>query len=545
MKYARTISGGVVVAPHFLAAEAGARVLGEGGNAIDAMIAAAATIAVVYPHMNSLGGDNFLLIGDGGKPMAIDACGGAAGQASIEFYRSQGLEAIPSRGPLAALTVAGAVSGWQLALAESKRRGGTLPLSRLFEDAIHHAQNGTPVSGTLHRNAAGKLDELKEVSGFAETFLVDGAAPDEGHNLKLPALADTFGRLAEVGLDDFYRGDIARSMARELEEAGSPLRADDLAQHKALTVEPLSVRLKSGTAYTLPPPTQGLASMMILGICERLGVSEAEGFAHVHAIVEASKRAFRVRDRYVSDPAYMTVDPSDFLTDDRLGQLAAEIDPEKALPWPEISQPGDTVWLGAMDRDGCSVSLIQSIYWEFGSGVVLPETGIVWQNRGTSFSLDSDSHNRLMPGRRPFHTIHPAMAALNDGRQMVYGTMGGEGQPQTQAAIFTRYVDFEQGLEETIAAPRWLLGRTWGEDSAKLRIENRFDPAVIGALRNAGHDIEIVGDFDEMMGHAGAIVRHTDGAIEAASDPRCDGAAVTDAIYFNSLATRAALLRRR
>lgn len=530
MKYARTAAGGMVVAPHYLAAEAGARVLGEGGNAIEAMIAAAATIAVVYPHMNALGGDNFLLIGNGGKPMAIDACGAAAGQASIEFYRSQGLGAIPSRGPLAALTVGGAVSGWQMALAESQRRGGNIPLSRLFEDAIHHAQNGTPVSGTLHRNAAGKLNELKDVPGFSETFLVDGAAPDEGHILKLPALADTFERLAEAGIDDFYRGDVAQSIARELEAAGSPIRADDLAQHKALTVEPLSVSLKSGTAYTLPPPTQGLASMMILGICERLGVSEAESFAHVHSIVEASKLAFRVRDRYVSDPTYMTIDPANFLADDMLDQLSAEIDPKTALLWPEISEPGDTVWLGAMDCDGCAVSLIQSIYWEFGSGVVLPETGIVWQNRGTSFSLDPDSSNPLTPGRRPFHTIHPSMATLKDGRYMVYGTMGGEGQPQTQAAIFTRYVDFEQGLEEAIAAPRWLLGRTWGEESAKLRIEARFDLAVTDALQNAGHNIEIVDDLDEMMGHAGAIVRHLDGAIEGASDPRCDGAAVTDEV---------------
>ncbi len=529
MKYARTQSGGMVVAPHFLAAEAGARVLGEGGNAIEAMIAAAATITVVYPHMNALGGDNFILIGDGGKPLAIDACGGAARSANIGFYQLQGLEAIPSRGPLAALTVAGAVSGWQMALAESKRRGGKIPLSRLFEDAVEHARTGTPVSGTLHRNAAGKLEELKDVSGFAETFLVDGSAPAEGYELRLPALADTFERLGIAGLDDFYRGDIAQSISRELEAAGSPLRAEDLAGHKALSVEPLSINLKSGTAYTMPPPTQGLASMMILGLCERLGVSEPEGFAHIHAIVEAGKRAFRVRDRYVSDPTFMTVEPTNFLSNDMLDQLAAEIDLETALPWPEISQPGDTVWLGAMDSEGCSVSLIQSIYWEFGSGLVLPETGIVWQNRGTSLSLDPESANPLMPGRRPFHTIHPAMAILNDGRHLVYGTMGGEGQPQTQAAIYTRYVDFEQGLEESIAAPRWLLGRTWGEETAKLRIEKRFDPAVVESLRQAGHDIEVVGEVDEMMGHAGAIVRHSNGVIEGASDPRCDGAAVTDA----------------
>ena len=515
-----------MVAPHFLAAEAGGRVLSEGGNAIEAAIAAAATIVVVYPHMNSLGGDNFLLISDGGKPLAIDACGAAAQRASVEFYSSRGLKAIPSRGALAALTVAGAISGWQLALKESKRRGGKMPLSRLFEDAIQHARNGTIVSATLHRNTAEKLNELKNVSGFSKTFLLEGAAPPEGQNLRLTALASTFEQLALAGLNDFYSGDIANSIARELGAAGSPLLIEDLARHTALIVEPLSINLKSGTVYTMPPPTQGLASAMILGLYERLSVSKAEGFEYVHAIVEASKRAFQVRDKYVSDPTYMTIDPAQFLEAATLDKVAAEIDAKTALPWPEMSAPGDTVWLGSMDSEGCSVSLIQSIYWEFGSGLVLPETGIVWQNRGVSFGLDPKKLNSLIPGRRPFHTIHPSMATLADGRHMVYGTMGGEGQPQTQAAIFTRYVDFGQNLADAIAAPRWLLGRTWGEETAKLRIENRFKAPVIEDLRNAGHDIEIVGDFDEMMGHAGAITRHIDGSINGASDPRCDGAAI-------------------
>ncbi|MBK20047.1 MAG: gamma-glutamyltransferase [Rhodospirillaceae bacterium] len=530
MKYARTESGGIVVAPHFLAAEAGARVLSEGGNAIEAMIAAAASIVVVYPHMNSLGGDNFFLIGDGGKPLAIDACGAAAKLASIDFYRDLGLEEIPSRGPMAALTVAGAVSGWQLALEESKRRGGKLPLRRLFEDAIQQAKHGTPVSGTLHRNSVAKFDELSNVPGFSEIFLTDKSPYAEGSDIVFPTLADTLEQLTLSGLDDFYCGDIARSLVKDLESVGSPLRLVDLAEHAALTVEPLSVKLKSGVAYTMPPPTQGLASMMILGMWDRLGVKEAEGFEHVHSIVEASKKAFRIRDQYVSDPNYMTVDPFNFLSDETLETLSNEIDPKHASSWPEAGPPGDTVWLGAIDSDGCSVSMIQSIYWEFGSGVVLPETGIVWQNRGTSFSLDTSNPNPLGPGRRPFHTIHPAMAVLDDGRQMVYGTMGGEGQPQTQAAIFTRYVDFGEGLEEAIAAPRWLLGRTWGEETAKLRIENRFDTGTIEALRTAGHDLEVVGGFEEMMGHAGAIVWHAGGTIEGASDPRCDGSAVTDAL---------------
>lgn len=517
--------GGMVVAPHHLASEAGQRVLSDGGNAIEATIAAAAAIAVVYPHMNSLGGDNFFLIGDGGIPLAIDACGGAARAATLDYYRSSGVTAIPSRGPQAALTAAGVVSGWQAALEESTRRGGTLTLARLFEDAIQHARNGAPVSGTLHRNAAEKRPELENVPGFAQSFLSDGRAIDEGSILKLASLAATFEQLATAGLDDFYRGDVARAIATDLETAGSPLSLADLEGFYARRVDPLALSFSQGTIHNLPPPTQGLASLIILGLFDRLAIDEADSFPYLHGLIEATKLAFQVRDTTVTDPDYMTIDPQSFLTQKSLDDMVAGIDPAHALPWPRTAEAGDTVWLGAIDKDGLAVSMIQSIYWEFGSGVVLPQTGIVWQNRGTSFSLDPNSHNSLAPGRRPFHTIQPAMARLDDGRLMVYGCMGGEGQPQTQAAVFTRHVLFGQELHEAINAPRWLLGKTWGSDHSNLRIENRFDPAVIDAMRAAGHDLELVGDFDEVMGHAGAIVRHPDGLIQGASDPRCDGSA--------------------
>jgi len=182
--------------------------------------------------------------------------------------------------------------------------------------------------------------------------------------------------------------------------------------------------------------------------------------------------------------------------------------------------------LGAIDGAGHAVSFIQSTYWEFGSGVVLPETGIVWQNRGVGFSLDEGAVNPLMPGRKPFHTLIPALARLEDGRVMVYGNMGGEGQPQSQAAVFSRHVLFGQGLQEAVTAPRWLLGRTWGEVSMSLKLEDRFDPALVEALRDAGHAVEPVGPFSDLMGHAGAVVRHPDGLLEGASDPRSDGAAL-------------------
>jgi gamma-glutamyltranspeptidase len=521
---------GAVVAPHHLASQAGLRVLQDGGNAIEAMVAAAATIVVVYPHMNALGGDNFWLIhAPGTDSVGIDACGAAAAKADIAFYRDLGHDSIPSRGPLAALTVAGAVSGWQAALTVSEKEwGGTLSLSRIFEDAAYYAREGFPATQSQHQNTADKLPELRDAPGFAETFLSDGTPPAIGAVFKNPALAETFERLGKDGLDDFYRGGLAQDLAAGLENAGSPIRAGDLANHHALFVKPLSVSLATGTVYNMPPPTQGLASLILLGVYERLGIGAAESFEYVHGLVEATKCAFRVRDRYVTDPAYMDVDPTDFMTTDTLDKMAKSVSPAKAAPWPESTPGGDTVWLGAIDSEGRAVSFIQSLYWEFGSGVVLPETGIIWQNRGTSFNLEVDGHNCLMPGRRPFHTIQPALAKLSDGRTMVYGTMGGEGQPQTQAMIYSRYVMHGQDLQQAVTAPRWLLGRTWGAETTNLRIEDRFDNKVLSALQAAGHDVEVVGPFEEFMGHAGALVHHPPedknaALIEGAADPRSDG----------------------
>lgn len=526
MLLTRRSCNGMVVAPHHLASEAGARVLKEGGNAIEAMIAAASTIAVVYPHMNGLGGDNFwLLHTPNEQPVGIDACGGAARAATIDYYRSRNLSSIPGRGADAALTVAGAVSGWQQAFQQSRRLGGKLPLSRLMEDAIHHAKQGVPVTETLANNARLKLPELANQPGFSETYVANGKPVESGSIFCQPAIAVTLESLVKNGLDDFYQGEIAESVSRDLEKSGSPISHGDLKKHRPMLVEPLSLKLNGHQLFNMPPPTQGLASLMLLGIFSRLGIKSLDDFDYVHGLVESTKQAFRIRDRSVSDPAYMTRKAASFLETEYLDKLASEVSMTRADTWPDAQPGGDTVWLGAVDNQGRAVSFIQSIYWEFGSGVVLPETGITWQNRGTSFSLDPAHHNCLKPGRRPFHTIQPALAHLDDGRVMPYGTMGGEGQPQTQAMIFSRYVLGGQDLQRSITAPRWLLGRTWGSDITNLRIENRFDEEVLDALRSAGHDLEVIGDFDEIMGHAGALVWHPNGLIEGASDPRCDGSA--------------------
>jgi gamma-glutamyltranspeptidase len=519
---------GMVVAPHHLAATAGADVLREGGNAIEAMVAAAAAITVCYPHMNGLGGDNFWLIHQpGNTPVGIDACGAAAKLASADFYHDQNLAAIPGRGPLSALTMAGAVSGWQTALEHSTNKwGGKLPLERLLTPAIEYARQGLPVTNTLASNLSAKISELQDQPGFNELYSNEGQLLTAGTSLKLPVIANTLEALVHNGLDDFYRGELARSMAADLETLGSPLRLPDFIRHRALSVKPLGLEVAGHQLYNLPPPTQGLASLLLLGVFDRLGIQSIDTFDYVHGLVEATKAAFRIRDAHICDPAYMTQDVQKFLDSSYLDDLASRIDMRQAAPWPDQSSHGDTVWLGAIDREGRCVSFIQSIYWEFGSGVILPESGITWQNRGTSFSLDAQNINHLQPGKRPFHTIQPALALLADGRNMVYGTMGGEGQPQTQAMIFARHVMNGQELQQTITAPRWLLGRTWGSEQTNLRIENRFDSTLYEELRAAGHDLEVIGEYDEVMGHAGALVHHDDGQIEGASDPRSDGAAI-------------------
>jgi gamma-glutamyltranspeptidase len=518
---------GVVAAPHAAAVEDGRAILEEGGNAIEAMIAMAASIAAVYPHMNHIGGDGFWLIREpSGKVRAIMGAGRAGAKATIRFYRDAGHHEIPSRGPYAALTVPGAIAGWQLAFDAARAHRGRLPLDLLLGPAIKHAREGYKVTRSQAALTRDKFTELEKAPGFRDAFLIDGKAPDEGAILKQPALAATLDHLANVGLQDFYRGDVGREIAADLERIGSPVTREDLTSYEALITAPLSVAVSAGTLYNTPPPTQGLASLIILALYDRLRVSEGESFAHIHGLIEATKRAFLVRDRVVTDPDRVDGPLSRFLDAPFLDGEAAKIDMKKAAPWPDPSARGDTIWMGAADKSGLVVSYIQSIYWEFGSGCVLPKTGILMQNRGASFSLNEKALNALAPGRRPFHTLNPALAVLKDGRVMAYGTMGGEGQPQTQSAVFTRHVTYKQPLDKALDAPRWLLGRTWGSSHMNLRLEKRFDEKLIDRLMSAGHDVDVLdADYSDTMGHAGAVVLHPDGICEGGHDPRADGGA--------------------
>lgn len=516
---------GVVAAPHRTAAEIGRDVIADGGNAIEAMIAMAAAIAAVYPHMNHVGGDGFWLFRDPtGRIRVIDAAGFAGERARAEFYR--GYATIPPRGPLAALTVPGAIGGWSLAHEAARSFGGRMPLDTLFAPAVRHAREGYGVTRSQARLTAEKMAELKGLPGFAATFLTDEKPPAEGAVLRQGALAGMLDHLAHAGLGDFYCGDVAREVAADLDRIGSPVTRGDLARYRAQLREPLDLPLASAILHNTPPPTQGLASLIILGLFERLRVAQGEGFDHVHGLVESTKRAFRIRDRVVTDDDRLAHPPDRYLTPQFLDAEARRIDRRKAaafpLPWGE----GDTVWMGAADSSGLVVSYIQSLYWEFGSGCVLPRTGVLMQNRGASFSLDASAVNPLAPGRRPFHTLNPALATLKDGRVIAYGSMGGDGQPQTQAAVFTRYVSFRQSLPDAIDRPRWLLGRTWGSAHTRLRLESRFDESLVERLQAAGHDVDVLPEpYSDLMGHAGAVVLYPDGTLEGAHDPRADGGA--------------------
>jgi gamma-glutamyltranspeptidase/glutathione hydrolase len=513
-------------APHHLASQAGRAVLAEGGNAIEAMVAMAATIAVVYPHMNAIGGDGFWLVHQpGGKVHAIEACGPAGSLATIARYREKGHDVIPPRGPDAALTVAGAVGGWQAALQLGGSLGGRMPLKDLLADAIRHCAEGYAISESELRTWPQEVEAVKAAPGFSDLFWLGGERPKAGDRRKPATLGATFEQLAHAGLDDFYRGDIGREIAADLERRGAPVTRSDLEGFQARPVAPLSLSLPGLTVYNCPPPTQGITSLMILGIFEALGVTRPESFDHHHGLAEAVKRALAIRDRTVTDPAFMAIDPASLLAPAALAREAAAIDRKRAASWPFRGGDGDTVWMGAIDASGLAVSYIQSIYWEYGSGCVLPGTGINWQNRGVSFSLDPKALNPLAPGRKPFHTLNPPIARFDDGRVMSYGAMGGDGQPQFQAQILSRY-RFGQSVADAVDAPRWLFGRTWGAGSISLKLENRFDPMLLARLTAAGHPVEEYSEaYSDQFGHAGMLVKHQKGHVEATHDPRSDGGA--------------------
>lgn len=538
MQYRATTMGmnGMVTTPHYLASQAALKVLQQGGNAIEAAIAAASTIGVVYPHMNGIGGDNFWLIYNAHtqEMKALNASGRAGEQATIDFYKSRGYDQIPARGALAANTVPGAVKGWEDAYTYSQEHmNGTQRWAQLLDDAIQYARDGFPVTPSQQHWTEVNLEPdehfraLQRFEEFSTIYLQGGKSPEAGSVFKQEDLAYTLQRIAEDGAMYFY-DELAKQVVEDLAAHGGVLTERDFREHTSSWVTPLTVNYRGYDAYNLPPNTQGIASLSILNILNHIDIASIpEGSAqYYHVLVEAIKRAFADRDRYVTDPEFVDIPTDELLSAQRGKELAATIDmtPKELQP---LDPKGDTVWFGIVDKDGNAVSFIQSIYHEFGSGFIPKGTGVLLQNRGSFFSLDEAHINALQPKKRTFHTLNPAML-LKDGQPcLVYGTMGGEGQPQTQAALVTRIIDYGMNVQEAIEAPRWLYGRTWGADSNTVKLESRIAQSVCEKLQQFGHDIEMMPPLTDVMGHAGAIWIDQQTAVKyGGTDPRSDGAAV-------------------
>jgi gamma-glutamyltranspeptidase/glutathione hydrolase len=514
----------MVVSPHYLATAAGARILAQGGNAFDAAVAVSACLAVVYPHMTSLGGDSFWLTYEHteGKVRGYNASGRSGYNASISAYA--GLAAIPNRGIGSIVTVPGMVDGWDAV----HREYGRLEWAKVLAPAIEYAENGFPMSKDQYQNTVHNEAVLARTLETADIYLPGGQAVKTGERFKQPALANTLRRLAEFGRDEFYKGETAKEIANFLGKNDGLLTADDFADHHGDWVTPVEGSYRGYTLHQMPPNSQGFSGIMALHILEQFKLGEIAHGSHDYyqLCIEALKLSFRDRNKYLSDPAFTSVPLERLLDKSYAASLAASIELNRASSEKSEVLGSDTAYAAVVDAEGNSVSFIQSLYFEFGSGVVAGNTGVLLQNRGSFFSLDQGHVNSLKPAKRTFHTLMPAMACRDGKPAVLYGTQGGEGQPQTQTAIFTRMIDYGMDPQQAINEPRWVWGRTWGEPTQELKIEGRVSAEVLESLAEAGHIVRKVKDFDGIMGHAHAILRDEQGFLQGGADPRCDGAAI-------------------
>lgn len=516
---------GIVAAPHYLAAEAGLDMLKAGGNAVDAAIAASAMLQVVYPFVCGLGGDTFMLIYDTKSKglYGLNGSGRSAKTATIERYHKLGYSTMPVFG-VHSVTVPGCVSGWDAAMQRFGRRG----LAAALAPAISYAEEGFAIGPGLQHALATVSARPETHRSWHTHFLPDGIVPPLGAIMRFPTLARTYRTIAQEGAEVFYQGAIAGQIADFFAREGGLITRDDLASHSSTWVEPLSIPFADLTIYELPPNTQGVAALQMLGILDGLSLGEhALSPETVHLAVETKKLAFADRAAYLTDPAHMRVDPKALIDLNYLAQRRALIDPARAHSSVAPGGfTGDTIYLCAADAEGNVVSLIQSNYMGFGSGVVVDGAGIVLQNRGAYFSLNPAAANALAPAKRTLHTLIPSMA-LRDGRPaIVFGTMGGDGQPQTHLQVYTALARFGLNIQQAIEMPRWLHGASEYEQGDQLLVENRFPPATLEALRQRGHAVFERDSWSPSMGYAqGIVFDQATGVMQGGSDPRAEGIA--------------------
>jgi gamma-glutamyltranspeptidase/glutathione hydrolase len=517
-------SKSMVVSPHYLASSAGNEILLRGGNAFDAAVAVSACLAVVYPHMTGLGGDSFWLTFSS-KEKKVHAYNGS-GRSGSKITREsfKGLDSIPYRGIESVITVPGMVDSWDAVLTKY----GKLPLSEVLKPAIEYAESGFPLSADQYENTVQKVDVLRKDYETAAIFLPDGRVPNKNERFVQRDLADTLKQLAAKGRDDFYKGELGWGIVSSLKEKGGFLTIDDFASHRGNWTDPISASYRDCTMFQVPPNSQGFAGLMILNILENFDLASIPhgSYNYYHLLTEAVKMSFQDRNAVLTDPDFHSIPLEKLLSKSYASERAGAVDFQKAKE--SISKPvgHDTAYAAVMDEEGNAVSFIQSLYFEFGSGVTAGDTGIIMQNRGSFFSLDPLHVNRLEPQKRTFHTLMPAMAFKNGKPFILYGTQGGEGQPQTQTAIITRMLDYRMDPQQAISEPRFLWGRTWGEATQELKLESRISEKVADELAKAGHIVKRVEKFDGIMGHAHAILIDDQGFLHAGVDPRSDGGAV-------------------
>lgn len=506
---------GMVTTPHRAASEAGAKVLRRGGTAIEAVIAAGAALTVLYPHFCGLGGDAIWLVADReGRRETIMGIG----QAAEKLPR---LDVIPVRGPLSALTTAALVDSWGEALGYSRANwGGAESLSSLIGDAIEFAAGGFPVSQSQKYWHEFRKEEIGGWSNVSSFFVKEGIQ----RQLQLSGVLE---RIALHGHREFYEGEVAHRIAAGLEAAGSPIRLADLEKTSARIATPLSLNYRGLELLAPPPPSQGVTTLSIMGILSNFALQgmDPESADFYHLCVEAVKQAFLERGG-IADPDHVAQDCVAWLARDFLSGKAGAIDRNAALPWPVPYRNGDTVYLAAVDAEGRSASVLQSTYYDWGSGVLLEDTGLLWQNRGAAFSTDPASPNVIAPGKRPFYTLNPGMG-LRDGKPcLLYGTQGADGQPQTLTVLLSRLIDHGFDPLAALSAPRFLLGRTFSDTRDNLKIEQSVGADVVNALSARGHEAVTIPALSALAGQAGVIRIGEDGWIDGAHDPRSDGCAI-------------------
>lgn len=521
----------MVTSPHDLASQAGLDILKAGGNAVEAAIAIGACLSVTYPHFTGLGGDAFMLIGDAaGKVLTVSGIGQAPAQLPSWLGA---LQTIPQRGPMSMLTTAGTVDAMGQAFEISRDRlGGKLSWGALLQPATNLAREGFSYtdSGDFWLNF--RAAEMQAMPDVARHFQPPGTQGDRsaaGRLFRQPQLAQTLETLAGRGHRDFYEGQLAQRLARGLRDAGSALTVADLADTRARVEPPLTQAYRGGLLMAHQPPTQGVTTLEIMGILERFDLASVpEGSAdYYHLLVEAVKLAFIDRDRYLADPDFSPVPCADLLAPASLDRAAAQISMARARPWPHAFRHGDTVYVGAADSMGNSVSMLQTIYFDWGSGVMAGDTGVLWHNRGAAFSLDPAHPNAIRPGKRPFHTLNPGIYVKDGAPRILYGTQGADGQPQTLAAILTRLIDYGMDPLAALARPRFLLGRTFSDSRDTLKLECDAGVEVFGELSRRGHEIGMLPAQSPLAGQPGAIViDRARGWISGAHDPRSDGRAL-------------------